>query len=158
MKFKKIGAVLFAVSIMLSNHVNMSVFAENLQVSSERSGAGENTDTTGLIDGYSLSISASAGTIYLSAYTYGTDIMASIGFKNITIQHSSNGTSGWTAEYPLADDLDTNTYINEKINEPHSVTGGYYYRVVLDHYAKETGFWFPSSESIPNTSNVVWVP
>jgi hemerythrin superfamily protein len=83
--------------------------------------------------------------------------MAYVGFKGISIQRSTDGVSGWTVEKSLCDDLAQNTYIHQKVNESVSVTGGYYYRVVLDHYAKETGWFFPSQESITNYSNVVWV-
>ena len=83
--------------------------------------------------------------------------MAKIGFKNIVVQHSVNGTSGWSDEVPRDDDLAANTFRHSKVNEPITVSGGYYYRIVLDHYAKETGWFFPGSQSITNYSNVVWV-
>jgi hypothetical protein len=83
--------------------------------------------------------------------------MAEIGFKNIKIQRSSNGTSGWTDEDTRYPDIITNANYHEKNNESVPVVGGYYYRVVLDHYAKETGWWFPGSQSITGYSNVVWV-
>jgi hypothetical protein len=113
--------------------------------------------STGMINGFSLSITSGTRKIYITAATYATDTMAKVGFTNISIQRSSNGYSGWTEEIPLNDDLALNSTYNSKNNEQHSVTGGYYYRVVLDHYAKEKGIFFPKQESITNYSNAVWV-
>ncbi len=84
--------------------------------------------------------------------------MAKIGFTNISVQRSYSGSSGWTTEFSLDDDTAKNTDTHYKSNEYHSVMGGYYYRVKLDHYAKEKGWFFPGSQSITNYSNVVWVP
>jgi hypothetical protein len=114
--------------------------------------------STGLISYYWLTITGGTKKIYITAATHATETMAKVGFTNISIQRSANGYSGWTEEVPLNDDYVMNTYYHEKNAELHSVTGGYYYRVVLDHYAKEKGLLFPESESITNYSNVVWVP
>jgi hypothetical protein len=38
-----------------------------------------------------------------------------------------------------------------------AVPGGYYYRVTLTNYAKEYGWFFPSSQSITTTSSAVYV-
>ena len=136
------------------------VFAESMEPeqSVQNVVSEENEKTTGLIYGYALSISAGSSSVYLTARTTATDIMAKVGFTDISIQRSVNGTSGWTEEKSLADDLAENAVYHKKTNEYVSVAGGYYYRVVLDHYAKETGWFFPGHESITNYSNVVWVP
>lgn len=158
MNCKKMIVLLMAQGLMLANCSAINCYAVDTDVPAVLNAGADNIDTAGLINYYSLSISASTRSISITAWTYGSDVMASIGFKNIEIQYSSNGTSGWLMEYSLADDLVTNETLHTKNSESHGVHGGYYYRVVLDHYAKETGFWFPGSESIPNTSNVVWVP
>ncbi len=107
---------------------------------------------------YSLRISSGTNKVYISATTDGYDTMAKIGFKDIVIQRSSNGTSGWTDAVSLSDQLVTDSLYHYLDQYVVSVSGGYYYRVVLTHYAKEQGWFFPSSQSITNYSNVVWVP
>jgi len=64
--------------------------------------------------------------------------MAEIGFTNIEVQRSTTGTSGWVTEFTPVDDTVTNATSHTKNNEARSV-GGYYYRVKLYHYAKDTG-------------------
>jgi hemerythrin superfamily protein len=118
----------------------------------------DNEDSVGLIMYYGLSISAGTRSIYITSNTTATATMAKVGFTDISIQRSSNGVSGWTEEKPWPDDLANNSNDHDKISEYVPVTGGYYYRVVLDHYAKEKGLLFPSHENITNYSNVVWVP
>jgi len=158
MNCKKMIVLILAQGLMLTNCTVMHVSATEMDFPTAPAAGDENIDSTGLIINYGLSISAGTKTVYITASTYGSDTMAKIGFKDIEVQYSANGYSGWTTELNLGNDYDTDTDYYQIYNEPHSVTGGYYYRVVLDHYAKETGFWFPGTESIPNTSNVVWVP
>jgi hypothetical protein len=133
-----------------SGSISAMTFDENASLN-------ETEVNRGLITSMSLSITSTTKAVKIYAETIGKATMAEIGFKNIKIQHSSNGTSGWTDEVPCSDDTIQNAYRHSKNGEKVNVTGGYYYRVVLDHYAKETGWFFPSSESIGNTSNVVWV-
>ncbi len=113
--------------------------------------------TAGLISRYYITISASTSSkkIYISGTTQSNDIMKSIGYKDISIEHSSDGVH-WDEEKPNDDLLKSDSssyYLN---NYAVSVKGGYYYRVSLTHYAKESG-WFGSSQSVENTSNSVWV-
>ena len=112
----------------------------------------------GLIASRTLSISAGVKTVYITATTKGTNTMAKIGFVDIEVQRSSNNSTWTTVEKTLPDKLaeDTVSYSLSKYST--SVTGGYYYRVVLTHYAKEQGWFFPSSQSVSATSNSVWVP
>ena len=149
MKHKKLFAIICTLGFITSNTASLTVFATEEEENEER--------LSGLITSYSLSISSGSKKVYLTAETVGSDIMAKIGFKNIVVQHSVNGTSGWSDEVPRDDDLAANTFRHSKVNEPITVSGGYYYRIVLDHYAKETGWFFPGSQSITNYSNVVWV-
>ncbi len=159
MKHKKPCSLICACSVLLSC---CFTFALNVSAATEPQNtsrvAADDTKAAGLIRTYSLVISASARTVNITAATYGYETMAKIGFTNIEVQRSTNGTSGWTAELTPIDDTVTNAESHTKNNEARSVVGGYYYRVKLDHYAKETGWIFPSSQSITNYSNAVWVP
>ena len=156
MKFQKLTALICSLGMVFSCGTATIVSAE--ETTTSVTVTDENIDSTGLIDFYSLSLSGSTRSIYITAATYGTETMAKIGFTNISVQHSYNGTSGWSTEYSLDDDIVTNTDAHYKNSEYHSVMGGYYYRVKLDHYAKEKGWFFPDSQSITNYSNAVWIP
>lgn len=158
MKYKKILSFFCALMIMLICAFPCTAFADDFDPPVQTDVTDENVTSAGLIMSYSLSISAGTKKIFITATTSATDIMAKVGFTDISIQRSSNGLSGWTEEKPLSDDLANNTVFHSKSNEQRGVAGGYYYRVVLNHYAKETGWFFPSHESIKNYSNVVWVP
>lgn len=167
MKQMKFFALTCAISILFANCAAMVCSAETVTTETETAVVTSMTTTTttsddviaatGLISLYSLAITASTKTVKITALTYGTETMAKIGFKNIQVQRSANGTSGWTTEFSLSDDLASTAASHNKNSEAHTVTGGYYYRVVLDHYAKETGWFFPSTQSITNYSNVVWI-
>ena len=112
--------------------------------------------STGLIYKYSVSISQSGNTIYMTGNTDCSDTMKSVGFKNIVLQRSSNGTS-WSDYFTIGDILNSSTSkcsVSKK--NLGTVPTGYYYRVKCTHYAKETGL-FGKSESISNTSNSVKV-
>lgn len=112
---------------------------------------------TGLITNHDVSVSNSSGQLCINGYTKSAEIMKNIGFTDIQIERSSNGTSGWTVVQNPDDVLTAdarNCYFN---NYKVSVVKGYYYRVTCTHYAKESGFWFPKSESITATSNSVYI-
>ena len=110
---------------------------------------------TGLISEYSLYFVGNTGTAYITARTVGNGIMSEIGLKNIEIQRSSDCIN-WNTE--VTDNLtNTNSSIHDISNYGYSVTGGYYYRVVLNHYAKENTWWNPAIQSINHTSNIVWI-
>ena len=111
--------------------------------------------TAGLIRKTQLSVYSSNKTLYINGTTASNVSMKSIGYKDISIQYSSDGVY-WDEEKPNDDLLKSDSssyYLN---NYAVSVKGGYYYRVSLTHYAKESG-WFGSSQSVENTSNSVWV-
>lgn len=111
--------------------------------------------TAGLISNTKLNISSSNKTIYINGTTASNTSMKSIGYKDISIEYSSDGVN-WHREIPVFDLVKSDSssyYLN---NYAVSVKGGYYYHVSLTHYAKESG-WFGSSQSVDNTSNSVWV-
>lgn len=158
MKHLRCIGIICTIMLLSANIETINVFAEETTAPIVTTTNTENVTATGLIMTYSLQISGTSKKVSISGKTLGTDTMAKIGFINIEIQRSSNGSSGWTKELGLDDDIATNTHFHNKVSEQHNVAGGYYYRVKLDHYAKETGWWFPSSQTVTNYSNVVWVP
>lgn len=113
--------------------------------------------TEGLIAKYALSCESGSKTVYINASVYGTDTMAKIGFKNIEIQRSSDN-NNWTREKTVPNQIDENEVQKKLSGYSVSVKGGYYYRVVLDNYAKEDTWWFPETQTIEAVSNSVWVP
>ena len=72
--------------------------------------------STGLITQHSLSVSNSSGQLCINGHTRASETMKSIGFTDIQIERSSNGTSGWTVvQYPddvLASDTNTCSFNN----------------------------------------------
>lgn len=110
--------------------------------------------TAGLISSCSLSISSGRKQIYIAADIKAIESMKSIGYKDISIEYSSDKVN-WKKGKSVDDLLKSGSsyYLN---NYSVSVKGGYYYRVSLTHYAKESGL-FGSSQSVTNTSNSVWV-
>lgn len=110
---------------------------------------------TGIISGYYVMVSSSNGNLYINGKTQAYSSMKSIGYKDISIEYSSDGVH-WSEEKTIDDLLQSDSssyYLN---NYSVSVKGGYYYRVKLTHYAKEKGL-FGSSQSVENTSNSVWI-
>lgn len=114
----------------------------------------EQERTAGLISNYNLYVSTDNGAIILGGITRASISMKSIGYKDISIEYSSDKVN-WKKEKSVDDLLKSGSsyYLN---NYSVSVKGGYYYRVSLTHYAKESGL-FGSSQSVPNTSNSVWI-
>lgn len=111
--------------------------------------------TAGLISTTELSISSSGKILYINGITASNANMKSIGYKDISIEYSSDRVH-WKEEKTNDDLLKSDSrdyYLNDY---SVSVKGGYYYRVSLNHYAKESGL-FGSSQSVSNTSNSVWV-
>lgn len=111
--------------------------------------------TEGLISGYDLSISKSGNMLYINADTYAFSIMKTIGFTNIVVEYSTNNNNWYTYKDDIPSQTTSNAYSCSLVNFSVPVENGYYYRVTLNHYAKETGWLFGNSQSVPNTSNVV---
>ena len=110
--------------------------------------------TEGLISDYSLLISKSGNMLYINADTYAFSIMKTIGFTNIVVEYSTNNNNWYTYDDDFSPQTTSNAYSYSLINFSVPVENGYYYRVTLNHYAKEAG-WFGKSQSVPNVSNVV---
>ena len=115
----------------------------------------EQTRAAGLICRYYLSVSASNKAIKLSGTTESTLKMKSIGYKDISIEYSSDKTN-WYTEKEIDDLLKSDSISYPLDRYEITVKGGYYYRVTLNHYAKESGL-FGTSQSVNNTSNSVWI-
>lgn len=112
--------------------------------------------SVGLIASFSLSCTAGSKKIYINTTTYGNEKLAKIGLKNIKVQRSSDKIN-WTTEKKLSDLINEDAFTHISNKYEVTVKGGYYYRVVADHYAKEDTWWFPDEETITQTSNTVWV-
>ena len=110
--------------------------------------------TEGLISGYDLSIRKSGNMLYINADTYAFSIMKKIGFTNIVVEYSANNNNWYTYDDDFSSQTTSNAYSYSLVNFSVPVENGYYYRVTLNHYAKEAGL-FGSSQSVPNVSNVV---
>jgi hypothetical protein len=154
MRLKILSAVL-ACTLLLSIPINSQAsYVTDIKV--DETATNEMLCSAGLIFSYSLSCSSGTKTVYITAKTTGNEIMSKIGFKNIKIQRSSDG-SNWTTEKTVSNQLadGKSTYSLERYAV--TVNGGYYYRVVLDHYAKENTWLFPDEQSLTNTSSKVWV-
>lgn len=116
----------------------------------------DETRAAGLISSCAIGCTGGSKTIYLTAEVFGTDIMAKIGFKNIKIQRSSNQVS-WTTEKTIPDKISEEAAFKVISTYPISVSGGYYYRIVLDNYAKENTWWFPETQTVQSISETVWI-
>ena len=158
MKIMKCFAMLCASIIMMSVSFSIRASAADLCCNYESEADTNETRAEGLIVSFYLSMATASKQVQISAFTRGSEIMAKIGFKDITIQRSSNGSTNWNNEVTISDQIITDALYHSLDHYSVSVAGGYYYRIVLTHYAKETGWFFPSSQSITNYSNVVWVP
>ena len=123
-------------------------------------GGGENTydpDSVGLITSYTHSLSSGTSRVLLNATIKASAIMAEIGLKDIKIQTSTSSAGSWSTYFAPSDQLATNAKTYGLSNFLIAVPSGYYYRVQMTLYAKETGWFFPTSESITVTTNVVYV-
>jgi len=112
----------------------------------------EIVETLGLIDSGSLSISTGTKKIHMNMATYGSYTMDEIGFTIIDIERSSNNVN-FTHERYADDKITTNSSYYHVGDYAWNVSGGYYYRVKLYHYACSG----TTIETMQNISNSVWV-
>lgn len=143
-----VGAVAFC-----SPKVNAAEISNN---NAQISAAESQERTAGLIRQSRLSVTCSGKNLLISGLTEANVSMQTIGYKNVIVEYSSNGTN-WYEEKDLGDLLKSNSssYYLNSYTVP--VKGGYYYRVSCTHYAKEKGL-FGKSQSEDNVSDSVWVP
>lgn len=157
---KKNVSFLLAFALCLSASPKMQVSALGIETVSTTVSTDETSVSPlaeGLIESYFVYCSGGSKTLYLTARTKGSEMMGKIGFKSITVQRSSDNKS-WTTETTISDSIADDALSHSLENYSISVTGGYYYRVKLTHYAKEQTWFFPNSQSVENTSSSVWIP
>lgn len=109
----------------------------------------------GLITNYSLYCSSATKAVKITGKTSASSSMSKIGFKDIIIERSSDNIN-WTEEVDVGDKLTTSASTYSLANYSVSVTGGYYYHVKCNHYAKANGL-FGGSQSVENYTDGVWV-
>ena len=156
---KKLLFVLLSTTIITSQVIWLPATAENVNNISTCTDV-ENPEKPVITAGYLISdrfIAAanSNGRLYVCGKTEGIVAMDTIGIKDIVVERSSNGTSGWTQIAYPSDCLKTNTNKCE-MEKWITVSHGYYYRITCNHYAYKSGY-SPNSQTDPNTSNAVYI-
>lgn len=150
-------ALVFGLSLMINT--SFSVSAETTTETTTVTTIDEVVSASNLLTSYMFSGSSSANKLYLSGTIHAIETMAKIGFTDFEIQRSSNGTGNWmSTSYSVSDQIKTNAISHSLAQYPVSVTGGYYYRVSFNFYAKEKGWFFPKTQSVSYTSSAIWVP
>ncbi len=145
---KKIVAIALACSCLFLTP--MQSYAEE-EPDQSNQGVDEVVTSIGLIDAFSAEVSVGTKLIHMKICTYGSGTMDEIGFKDIQIQRYTG--SGWYTEKSIASVITTNACSYCLGDYTASVLGGYYYRIVLNHYAKDGS----TIERSGNTSNSVWI-
>ena len=125
--------------------------AEELDTILNESEIEEVVNSIGLINSGSVECSVGTKKIHIKMETIGSSLNNENGFKEIQIQRYSGG--DWHTEKTIASVITTNAYTYYISDYTASVLGGYYYRVVLNHYAKKGS----TTERVGNTSNSVWI-
>lgn len=110
----------------------------------------------GLISSYYVKCSAGEHKITVSGRTVGPKELAEIGMQDIEVQRSANGEDGWVCYAALGDRIGEN--VSYYYLQPVDIAVGTgYYRVVLTHYAKEKGWFFPKKQYVTQNSVTVHV-
>ncbi len=133
------------------------LFSLPIHVSAAVEPGTDDPNATGLITSYSFSCTAGNKRVLINADVAAYQTMAEIGFKNIKVQQSTSSTGSWSNYFEPSNQLTFNTSSHSLEDFLIAVPGGYYYRVQMTLYAKETGWWLPKSQSITVTTNTVWV-
>ena len=145
--YKKLIAVILAFSCVVFFPMQSNAAEENLDYEA----TDEIITSIGLISYGTVSCSTGTKLIHIKMDTVGTESLNEVGFKEIQIQRY--GSSGWYTEKTISSVITTNAYSYYLSDYTASVLGGYYYRVVLNHYAKKGS----TTERVGNTSNSVWI-
>lgn len=146
---KKMISVLLAFACLCAFPVQAKAEEEGLDYSTVE--PDEIIESVGLINSYSLSCWTGTKKIHIRMETYGEYTMDEIGFKDIQIQRYTS--SGWYTEKSISSVITTNASSYYLSDYTTSVLGGYSYRVVLNHYAKDGSL----TEKEGDTSNSVWI-
>lgn len=116
-------------------------------------------NAVGLIEKCSLRcFSDESGYIEFTAKTQVSGKMKEMGFKNITVQYSSDG-ENWYDEYTIGDNTGTDIKYHNINGYRLKVKGGYFYRISCVHYAKGSTHDDPDVriQTAVNSSSGVWV-
>ena len=134
--------------------------AEGLYNSNGSSGTLYSTTATAsltsstLIASYSIDLYVLTNNTFVAdVVTFGVDTMAYIGVKDFTVQRYIDG--AWE-NYIVFDQLMENTSGYSFSYYTPELPSGYYYRVTAYHYAKEQGWFFPSSQEIYNETSYIY--
>lgn len=142
----------FFLALTIISAVPMSVSAEDIDDYTQPVITDEIIQTVGLISFASASISTGTKKIHMNLEIYAYTTMDEIGFTIIDIERSSDNVH-FTHERYADDNTITNATHYHVGDYAWNVSGGYYYRVTLYHYARSDS----SVETIQNTTNSVWV-
>ena len=145
---KKLFSILISITIIpfISSFDGYTVYEDDEIIENEI------IESMGLINDYSLSCEVGTKLIHIKMGTYGSGTMSEIGFKNILIERSDNG-SYWSTEKTISSVTITNASSYYISDYTASVLGGHYYRVTLDHYARIG----TDIETFNTTSNYIWI-
>ncbi len=146
---KKIISCLIALTCFCVFPIQVNAEEESLDYSNVESE--EIIESTGLIEWGDVEISVGTKIIHIKMRTDGAYTMDEIGFTDIQIQRYT--TSGWYTEKSISSVTITNAYSYYLSDYTTSVLGGYSYRVVLNHYARDGSLY----EKVGDTSNSVWI-
>lgn len=147
--YKKIISVLLALSCLCVIPVQVNAMDDGLDYSTVE--PEEIIESVGLINSYLLSCWTGTKKIHIKMETIGEYTMDEIGFTDIQIQRYTS--SGWYTEKSISSVTTTNASGYYLSDYTTSVLGGYSYRVVLNHYAKDGS----TTERVGDTSNSVWI-
>lgn len=142
----------FFLALTIISAVPMSVSAEDIDDYTQPVITDEIQRTVGLISLAGASISTGTKKIHMNLETYAYTTMDEIGFTIIDIERSSDNVH-FTHERYADDKTITNATHYHVGDYAWNVSGGYYYRVTLYHYASSGS----TIETLPNTTNSVWV-
>lgn len=157
---KKIISVLFCI-VLLSTLLVFNVSANNyeddyLDIVITETDKDSKSDleprATGLIYSYSLGLSKSGTTLFISGKTIGTVDAVKTGFKNLVIQRRKTTSDSWETYHDYGNFYRDDGAAN--LSTTLVVEAGYQYRISCKHYAKKN---LLSTQTISNTSNIVTV-
>lgn len=167
MKLAKKTLALFLAILLLLSMTSFSVFAKESGetipdgILSQTPGYGEglnsinsNTCATNLINRSELTIAqVDNHGLRVNFATGAVATMAEIGGKNLTIQRWEN--NKWVTVCKSDQIAKDRFFHSGSYYSPTGLPTGYYYRATMQHYAKEQGWLFPSSQKFYNETTII---
>lgn len=167
MKLVKKPLALFLTVLLLLSMTSFSVFAKGNDetipdgILSQTPGYGEglyspNSDTraTNLINRTELTIAqVDNHGLRVNFATGAVATMAEIGGKDLTIQRWEN--NKWVTVCKSDQIAKDRFFHSGSYYSPTGLPTGYYYRATMQHYAKEQGWLFPSSQKFYNETTII---